>query len=76
MRRASPAHAGTDHRHQAQLTAWFNAITERWIGGCRREPLDRTLIWNQTYLRRVLRQYEIPPQSAPAPPFPARRRPV
>jgi hypothetical protein len=24
-----------------------NAIAERWIGGCRREVLDRTLIWNQ-----------------------------
>ena len=23
----------------------LNAIAERWIGGCRRELLDRTLIW-------------------------------
>ena len=36
----------------------MNAITERWIGGCRRELLDRTLIWNQTHLRRILCQYE------------------
>jgi len=28
-------------------TPHMNAITERWIGGCRRELLDRTLIWNQ-----------------------------
>jgi putative transposase len=28
-------------------TPRMNAITERWIGGCRRELLDRTLIWNQ-----------------------------
>ncbi|MGI8449059.1 MAG: integrase core domain-containing protein [Streptosporangiaceae bacterium] len=35
-----------------------NAITERWIGGCRRELLDRTLIWNQAHLLRVLRDYE------------------
>jgi len=35
-----------------------NAIAERWIGGCRRELLDRTLIWNQAHLRRILRQYE------------------
>src|ERR1022692_109208 len=27
-------------------TPRMNAITERWIGGCRRELLDRTLIWN------------------------------
>ena len=36
----------------------MNAITERWIGGCRRELLDRTLVWNQTHLRQILRQYE------------------
>jgi hypothetical protein len=36
----------------------MNAIAERWIGGCRRELLDRTLIWNQLHLRRILRQYE------------------
>ena len=35
-----------------------NAITERWTGGCRRELLDRTLIWNQGHLRRILREYE------------------
>jgi hypothetical protein len=35
-----------------------NAITQRWIGGCRRELLDRTLTWNQRHLPRVLRHYE------------------
>ena len=39
-------------------TPRMNAITERWIGGCRREVLDRTLIWNQAHLRQILRQYE------------------
>ena len=39
-------------------TPRMNAIAERWIGGCRREFLDRTLIWNQAHLRRLLRQYE------------------
>ena len=39
-------------------TPRMNAIAERWIGGCRRELLDRTLIWNQTHLRKILRQYE------------------
>jgi len=33
-------------------------VTERWIGGCRLELLDRTLIWNQAHLRRILREYE------------------
>jgi len=35
-----------------------NAIMERWIGGCRRELLDQTLIWNQLHLLQVLREYE------------------
>jgi len=40
-------------------TPRMNAIAERWIGGCRRELLDRTLVWNQAHLRRILRPYEI-----------------
>jgi putative transposase len=39
-------------------TPRMNAITERWIGGCRRELLDRTLICDQAHLRRILRQHE------------------
>src|ERR1022692_1362690 len=39
-------------------TPRMNAIAERWIGGCRRELLDRALIWNQHHLRRILREYE------------------
>ena len=39
-------------------TPRMNAIAERWIGGCRRELLDRTLIWNQNHLRQILRQHE------------------
>jgi hypothetical protein len=37
----------------------MNAITERWIGGCRRELPDRALVWNQAHLRRIPREYEI-----------------
>jgi transposase InsO family protein len=39
-------------------TPRMNAIAGRWIGGCRRELLDRTLAWNQAHLRRILREYE------------------
>jgi len=39
-------------------TPRMNAITERWIGGFRRELLDRTRIWNQAHLRQILRTYE------------------
>jgi hypothetical protein len=31
---------------------------ERWIGSCRRELLDRALIWNQRHVMTVLRAYE------------------
>jgi transposase InsO family protein len=39
-------------------TPRMNSIMERWIGSCRRELLDRTLIWNQRHLMTVLREYE------------------
>jgi putative transposase len=36
----------------------MNAIMERWVRTCRRELLDRTLIWNQRHLLHALREYE------------------
>jgi len=36
----------------------MNAIAERWIEGCRRELLDRTLVWNPHHLRRIMCDYE------------------
>ena len=36
----------------------MNSVMERWIGSCRRELLDRTLIWNKRHLMIVLREYE------------------
>ncbi|MDQ2583888.1 IS481 family transposase [Saccharothrix yanglingensis] len=36
----------------------MNAIMERWIHSCRRELLDRTLIWNRQHLLHALREYE------------------
>jgi len=37
----------------------MNAIMERWVQTCRRELLDRTLIWNPHHLLHALRQFEI-----------------
>ena len=34
-----------------------NAFAERWIGSLRREVLDRTLIWNQRQLERIVTDY-------------------
>ncbi|MEU1600009.1 integrase core domain-containing protein [Streptomyces sp. NPDC005708] len=36
----------------------MNSIMERWVQTCRRELLDRTLIWNQRYLLHALREFE------------------
>ena len=36
----------------------MNAIMERWVLTCRRELLDRTLIWNQRHLVHALREFE------------------
>ena len=36
----------------------MNSVMERWIGSCRRELLDRTLVWNQRHLMTVPREYE------------------
>ncbi len=36
----------------------MNAIMERWVRTCRRELLDRTLIYNQRHLLHALRHYE------------------
>ncbi|MFE2719549.1 integrase core domain-containing protein [Streptomyces mirabilis] len=36
----------------------MNSIMERWVQTCRRELLDRTLIWNQQHLLHVLREFE------------------
>jgi transposase InsO family protein len=37
----------------------MNAITERWVQTCRRELLDRTLIWNRRHLLHALREFEV-----------------
>ncbi|WP_344597906.1 integrase core domain-containing protein [Streptomyces violaceusniger] len=36
----------------------MNSIMEGWIQTCRRELLDRTLIWNQRHLLHALREFE------------------
>jgi transposase InsO family protein len=36
----------------------MNSIAERWVQSCRRELLDRCLLWNERHLRHALREYE------------------
>jgi hypothetical protein len=37
----------------------MNAVMERWVRTCRRELLDRTLIFNPRLLLYALREYEV-----------------
>ena len=50
--------AGVSVVRPAVQSPRMNAIMERWTGSCRRELLDRTLVWNQRHLMTVLREYE------------------
>jgi putative transposase len=50
--------AGTRVVRSAIQAPRMNSVMERWIGSCRRELLDRTLIWNHRHLMTVLREYE------------------
>ena len=50
--------AGVRAARSAIQAPRMNSIIERWTGSCRRELLDRTLIWNQRHLMPVLREYE------------------
>jgi putative transposase len=52
------ADAGIDVVRSGVRMPRMNSVMERWIGSCRRELLDRTLIWNQRHLMTVLREYE------------------
>jgi putative transposase len=36
----------------------MNLVMERWVQTCRRELLDRALIWNQRHLPYSLRELE------------------
>ncbi len=53
------ADSGITVVHSGVRMPRMNAIMERWVRTCRRELLDRTLIWNQRHLLHALREYEI-----------------
>ena len=52
------ADAGITVVHTGVRMPRMNAIMERWVRSCRRELLDRTLIWDQRHLLRALREFE------------------
>jgi putative transposase len=44
----------------------MNAIMQRWVQTCRRELLDRTVIWNQRHLLHALHRTLLPEPRRPA----------
>ncbi|GAA3716533.1 hypothetical protein GCM10022224_097680 [Nonomuraea antimicrobica] len=36
----------------------MNSVVDRWVQSCRRELLDRCLLWNERHLRHALCEYE------------------
>ena len=56
-------------------TPRMNSIIERWVRTCRRELLDRTLIWNQQHLLHALHEFECFYNHHPSPPG-SRERPT
>ncbi len=55
---ALPADAGLKVVTTGIRILRMNSLMERWIQTCRRELLDRTLIWNQSHLLYALREFE------------------
>jgi transposase InsO family protein len=51
--------AGIETVRSGVRTPRMNSIMERWVRTCRRELLDRTLIWNQRHLLHALGEFEI-----------------
>lgn len=52
------ADAGTEIVLSGIRMPRMNSIMERWVQTCRRELLDRTLIWNHSHLLHALREFE------------------
>jgi putative transposase len=54
-----PADSGITVVRSGVQVPRMNAIMERWVRTCRRELLDRALIWNQRHLLYALREFEV-----------------
>ncbi|PNG94065.1 hypothetical protein SMF913_10090 [Streptomyces malaysiensis] len=55
---AIPADAGNEVALSGVQMPRMNSLMEQWVQTCRRELLDRTLIWNHRHLLHVLREFE------------------
>jgi transposase InsO family protein len=50
---------GIRDRPISPRSPWQNGYVERVIGSIRRECLDHVIVWSETHLRRVLREYTL-----------------
>ena len=48
---------GLKTRRTSVRAPWQNGTAERWVGNCRREILDHVIAWNESHLRRLIRDY-------------------
>jgi len=48
---------GLQPKRTSVRAPWQNGISERWVGGCRREILDHVIPLNEAHLRRLIRDY-------------------
>ena len=48
---------GIKTKRTAYRSPWQNGTAERWVGSCKREITDHVIVFNETHLRRILRDY-------------------
>ncbi len=48
---------GIKTKRTAYRSPWQNGTAERWVGSCKREIIDHVIVFNETHLRRILRDY-------------------
>ena len=48
---------GITPKRTANRSPWQNGTAERWVGSCKRELIDHVIVFDENYLRRLLRDY-------------------
>ena len=48
---------GIKTKRTAYRSPWQNGTAERWVGSCKREIIDHVIVFHETHLRRILRDY-------------------
>jgi transposase InsO family protein len=48
---------GIQPKRTSFRSPWQNGIAERWVGNCRRDPLDHVIVLNERHLKRPMFEY-------------------